>query len=305
MKRLFILFAALLVLVSACSQQPMTEQSPSPMENTPVTAAPSVETQPVPESTAEPMPAPEIPEATVPVPEAEPTPEPEPEETPAPAVPWEDIYTAFLEENFQQLHESLMGGAAGIGFIDLDLDTVPELILFDFGASASMGLQLFDIVGEQVQCVSANILGVGEAFGGEYLSEVYVNCNYFDDFRLMEDPHGNRFFAVWSGNGALDFSYDELILFRSEDGVLQPESYLYKHSEFDDEGELLAERCYISGQLCDAADYDQSELAFMQNTDTGYEASGVFLWEGNDYSTEFDGFMAMLEAAIKTYQPIE
>lgn len=283
--------ALLLLTAAACSAQPEETATPAP-----AATEPAAETVP---------PAAELTES--PVAETEPPAEPEatPEPTQAP-VDWESMYLAFLETNFDRLNESFLGGVAGVGFIDLDLDGTPELLLFDVGASASMGVQFFDIIGGTVECVSANIQGVGAAFGGANYSTVYVNCNYYDDFRLMQAGDGSRFFCVESGNGAIDFSYKELITFGSSSEVLSLSNEMYKRTEYDEEGNELSSRCEIAGQDCTPEEYQAAyDGFFATNTDTGYEEAGVFIWEDSSYDQNYEGVLAMMKAAITAYVPIQ
>lgn len=276
---------------AACTAKPDEAETGAPAATAPV-----AETEPV---------APEPTE--VPVTETEPP--AEPVDTPKPTqepVDWESVYLAFLETNFDRLNESFLGGVAGVGFIDLDLDDIPELLLFDVGASASMGVQFFDIINGTVECVSANIQGVGEAFGGAGYSTVYVNCNYYDDFRLMQAEDGSRFYCVESGNGAIDFSYKELITFSSSDGTLALSNEMYKRTEYDDEGNEVFSRCEIAGQDCTPEEYQSAYDGFFEaNADTGHLAAGVFIWEDSSYGQNYEGVLAMMKAAITVYVPVQ
>jgi hypothetical protein len=234
----------------------------------------------------------------------------------APTLDWQTIYTNFLTDNFSTISEQLYGSIAGIGFIDLDFDGTPELVLFDPGASASMGVQFFDITDASgtVECVSANILSVGETFGGDYLTEAYVNANYFEDFRLAENADGERIFYVNSGNGGIDFSYTELIEFGGQtvgdDGivVLTLTSLLYRSDRYPDEEEggsaEESEFTYMSERVS-SEEYEAQLAAFnAEYTDTDYEARGVFMWEDKSYTTDLTGLMAMLDNAIAAYVPL-
>lgn len=238
----------------------------------------------------------------------------EPEPAAAPGAEQLAMYSDFLSENYDRLSELCYGGIAGVGFIDLDLDDSPELLLFDSGASASMGVQLFDIVDDSgtIECVSANMVELGSTFGGEYFSQVYVNTNYFDDFRLMRGNDGSMAFYVSSGNGSIDFSYTELISFSGVPGdggqtVLHPASRLYRYDEYDmDSGDVTDSRFRVDGADCSVEDYEQRLSVYEADfTDTGYTAAGVFIWENNSYANDFTGFMAMVNAAIDCCQPVE
>ncbi len=304
-KRLHLLLLSFLLLfsvVAGCSSA-QTQETAAPTTEPPeaaATLAPApVETEPA--ATQAPVSA---------SPSDIPAPTEAPDESPAvtaASIDWRSIYTTFLEENYARLSELCYGGIAGVGFIDLDLDSVPELLLFDAGASASMGLQIFDIAGEAVECVSANVVELGEAFGGTHYSTLYVNANYFDDFRLVQAPSGERFCYVVSGNGALDFSYSEIIRFDSgPDSVVTLTSVLYQYAECDpNTGETLSSRYTREGSEIDGAEASEvNEAFFSDNTDLDYEAFGVFIWEDRAYSTEYDGSMAMVQAALDGYVPM-
>lgn len=214
-----------------------------------------------------------------------------------------EIFRSFLSENYQKLYDSFSGGISGIGFADLDLDGRPEMIMFDAGASAAMGVQFFDIIDGKVECVSANMDTVGKTFGGKNFSGVVVNANHFNDFRLMKDKKtGEKFFVVSSGNGAADFSYTELIRFGSNDGVLTLESLLYKYESYDiDSGETTGDAYKIKGKPADGKAYKAAYDSFFAGCeDTGFEAQGVLTWESN-IDTSYAGFMSMADKALSLY----
>ena len=288
MKRILslILLAAIFMSITAC-QKPV-EETHVP-ETAPVTESvpPAEETQDLPEET----------EVMA-----------ELNETPLPSdeVDWSGIYTEFVDTSYDRLQESFLGGIAGVAFIDLDLDNTPEMIVYDLGASASMGVQIFDIIDGLVECISANMSTVGDEFGGSHLSHVYVNCNYFTDFRLMESAAGERFFSVESGNGAIDFAYQELITFGSADGIVTLNKELYKYAEYDEDGNETTARYEADGTSCTADEYTAGyEKFYSDNEDVGYEASGRFLLENKAYTQDYDGIMAMVKDAISAYVRID
>jgi len=274
---------AVLICLTGCAARP-SPSPPPPEENTgetPGPAASSPPDTPAPQETGEPA--------------AEPTAEPE---------NWEALFTEYLEQNYAALNSYAM--ATGIGFVDLDVDGYPELLLFDAGASAAMGVHIFDIIDGQVCCVSTNEYA-GEKFACEHTIFFPIYANYFEDFRLMENASsGEEFFIVCSGNGNTEFFYEELIRFeKSDQGVLRPVSLLYASKSYDDEGSLTS-TVYRQGDTpIDQAEYDRLYAEFFEgNADTGYEAKGVFVWnDSTNYSYTYEGFMAMLQDALNIYEP--
>ncbi len=215
-----------------------------------------------------------------------------------------NTFRSFLSDNYQELSDAFFNGISGIGFIDLDLDGGIEMLIFDAGASAAMGLAFFDIIDDKVECVSANMDAVGEAFGGDHLSKIVVNANRFDDFRLMQDKKtGEKFFIVESGNGAADFSYSELVRFGNDNGVLTLKSLMYKYDEYDiDSGELKSASFKVAGVDVEKTKYDSAYSAFFSGAeDLGYTAMGTFLWEKDDFSAGLDGLLAMADKALLMY----
>ena len=215
----------------------------------------------------------------------------------------EEIFRTFLSENYQKLSDSFAGGISGIGFIDLDLDGGMEMIIFDSGASAAMGVQFFDIVSGKVECISANMDAVGKAFGGSNMSDVIVNANHFNDFRLMKDKStGEKFFIVSSGNGAADFSYNELIRFGSKNRVLTLESLLYKYETTDvDTGTVTGDSFKIKGKVADGSAYKSAHDTFYNNAENlGFEAKGILTLESDSASSK-EGLMAMADKALSLY----
>lgn len=233
---------------------------------------------------------------------------PAPADTPKPtddtSLPRAEIFRSFLSENYQTLSTGFSGGISGLGYLDLDLDGEIELLIFDAGASAAMGLQFFDVVDGTVECVSANMTSIGTAFGGDNLSEVFVNANSFDDFRLMQSKStGERFFLIESGNGAVDFSYRELIRFGSNDGVLTLESLMYRYEESDPETGLLTMTVFkLAGEPCDQAAYEAAHAQLYADLeDTGYIARGALHWDGSTYGTGLEGLLKMADKAQLLY----
>ena len=195
---------------------------------------------------------------------------------------------------------------AGLGFIDLDLDTVPELLVFDAGASSSMGVQLFDIVNGRVECVSASSVAVGDAFGGEYFDpRLNVNTTAFESFRLKEGADGALYFEVTSHNGAEDLRYSELIRFtRSAADVLVLQTLACQQTAVDPATQTELYTVYTVGdQPIEQSAYDAIIAQADSALDYGYEAGGVFLWEDKGYGQDILGFNAMLEAALEKYVP--
>lgn len=215
------------------------------------------------------------------------------------------LFRAFLSDNYMKLSDAFFGGISGVGFIDLDLDGGIELVMFDAGASAAMGLQFFDLVDGAVECVSANMESVGTAFGGAHLSKVSVSANRFEDFRLVESTaDGARFFLVESGNGALDFSYSELIRFGcDENGVLTLTSLLYREEDYDiDSGEVTGGRFRVGNESADRAAYEAAYEGFFAGlADSGFEARGVLMWDDPGYDSSLDGLLAMVDKALSLY----
>ncbi|MGI5985495.1 MAG: hypothetical protein GXY01_03095 [Clostridiales bacterium] len=215
-----------------------------------------------------------------------------------------DIFRTFLSENYQKLSDAIFGGIAGIGFIDLDMDGGIEMLIFDAGASAAMGVQFFDIIDDKVECVSANMDSIGEAFGGDHMTDVIVNANYCDDFRLMENKStGEKFYIVESKNGASDFSYTELIRFGSDNGILTLKSLMYKHEDYDlESGNVKAQNFKISGKKAGKSEYETEYNNFYSALkDTGYDARGVFMWENTNYKANYEGLIAIFEKALTLY----
>lgn len=215
-----------------------------------------------------------------------------------------EVFRTFLSDNYQKLSEAFFGGISGIGFIDLDMDGGIEMLIFDVGASAAMGLQFFDIVDGKVECVSANMDAVGTSFGGKHFSKVIVTANNFEAFRLMEDNTTHeKFFTVSSCNGAADFSYSELIRFGNDNGVLTLTSLLYLYQEFDiDSGAVIGESYKVYGKDSGREQYSIAyEKIFSEISDTSYKAKGVFLSESKDYENGLDGLLAMADKSLSLF----
>ena len=227
-------------------------------------------------------------------------------ELPEPAEGWADSYLAFLDDNYDILAALWPEGLTGVGFIDLDLDGTPEMILFDLGASATLGVQMFDLVDGEVYCVSSVQENAAGAFGDEHFSRVSVCTSFFEAFRLSATANGYCFW-VDSANGTLESSWDELVRFDSTDGVLTPVSVCGRYLESDSEtGAVVAERYTVAGEDADAESFTAAFRTYSEARDTGYTAAGVFLWSDiQRYDTTYDGLMAMARDAAEADVPID
>lgn len=219
---------------------------------------------------------------------------------------WAESYIDFIDDNYDIFAALWPEGLTGVGFIDLDLDGTPEMVVFDLGASATMGVQMFDIVEDKVQCVSSVLEDAAGAFGDEYFSKISVCASYFESFRLSRTDEGYCFW-VDSANGTLESSWDEIIRFDCKDGVLTPVSICSRYLESDVEtGLVVAERYRVADKKSDPAGYAAEAAKYTDAEDMGYDAAGVFLWSDmNRYDTTYDGLMAMARDAAKQYVPIE
>ena len=227
-------------------------------------------------------------------------------ELPEPEDGWAESYLAFLDDNYDILAALWPEGLTGVGFIDLDLDGTPEMILFDLGASATLGVQMFDVANGQVYCVSSVQENAAGAFGDEHFSRVSVCTSYFEAFRLSVTTNGYCFW-VDSANGTLESSWNELIRFDCEDGILTPVCVCGRFLETDGEtGEVVAERYTVAGEEADAESYSAAYRIYSDARDTGYDAAGVFLWSDiQRYDTTYDGLIAMAQDAVEAYVPID
>lgn len=226
--------------------------------------------------------------------------------TPTESDEWVSLYRAFIENSFDVIAALWPDGISGIGFVDLDLDGTPELLLFDMGASAAMGVQLFDIADGEVVCVSSVNEAAAAAFGGAYFSPVSVCAQLFEDFRLVSDGE-QTFFLVQSANGTPESSWDETIRFRRGTGdVLELESICRREIINDVENDTIAvENYYVDGADTDEVAYIEASQAVADAADLGYEAGGVFQWNDMErYDTSLDGLLVMVDDAAALYAVI-
>lgn len=215
-------------------------------------------------------------------------------------------FRTFLSDNYKTLSDAFTGGISGIGFLDLDCDGGMEMVMFDSGASAALGAEIFDIVDGKVECVSSNLDTVSKAFGGSHLSDVVINANRFDDFRLMQSADATQqFFVVQSGNGALDFKYTESVKFgHDKNNVLTLESLYYQYDDMDDNGNITSESYKVAGKSATKAEYDAAVKAATKSaTDMKYTAKGIFIWDsGANYETSSAGLQQMAEKAYALWE---
>ena len=217
---------------------------------------------------------------------------------------WEEAYLTFLEDDADIFAALWPEGLSGVGFIDLDLDGTPEMVVFDQGAAAAMGVQLFDYDGENVWCVSSAQESAAGAFGDEHFTPVNACAVFFESFRLSRTEDGWSFW-VNSANGTLETAWNEIIRFGCDGGILTPVSVCGQYLENDPEtGLVLAEEYTLGDQATDKAGYEAAANVFLEGEDVGYEAKGLFLWNDMDAYSGWDGFLAMARDAVAAYVPI-
>lgn len=219
---------------------------------------------------------------------------------------WAGLYRQFTEDNFDVIAALWPDGMSGVGFVDLDLDGLPEMLLFDMGASATLGAQLFDIVDGTVVCVSSVNEAAAAAFGDEYFSPLFVCASYFEDFRLYNDDSGS-YFRVKSANGALETCWEEQIRFgRGEKDALVLSSICRVETQSDVEGGVItAEYFQTAGLEATREAYDEAQTALAAAVDLEYEAMGVFLWNDMErYDTSLEGLLVMVDDAVAAYAPV-
>ncbi len=238
-------------------------------------------------------------------PEPGPTPVPETLTVPAAREGWAEAYLDFLAGSADIFAALWPDGMSGVGFIDLDLDGTPEMAVFDQGAAAAMGVQLFDLDDEGVWCVSSVMDGAAGAFGDRHFTPVSVCASFFESFRLSRTEQGWSFW-VNSANGTLETAWNEIVRFESDGGILTPVSVCAQYLENNAEtGLVVAEEYTLAGHSADRDSYDAAANVYLEGEDVGYEAKGVFLWNDMDaYGGGWDGFMAMARDAAAAYVPI-
>lgn len=223
-------------------------------------------------------------------------------------VDWYADYTAFVDDHYDALLAAC-GQISGFAFLDLDRDGTPELLVYDGGASAAMGVNLFDLDGDELVCVSCcfdeSLLSKLPVRAGEQVGKVFINANGESSFRLLETPSdGSQFYIVESGNGTALFLWRELIRFGcDEDGLVTLESLMYRRDLYDEATmEPAGSECTVGGEPADAAAYDAAYAAFFAGVqETGFSIPDVFLWTG-DYAQTHDGCMTMLWDAADAYR---
>ena len=225
---------------------------------------------------------------------------------PAPTEGWADSYLDFLSSNYDIFAALWPYGVGGMGFIDLDLDGTPELVVFDQGAAATMGAHLFDLADGKIYCVSSVTDGSAGAFDSTYLTDVGVCASYFESFRLSRTAEGWCFW-VDSANSTMEMAWDEFVRFDCSDGILTPVSVCARYLETDmSSGAVITEDYVVAGDASDKAAYEAASNVYLNGQDAGYEAKGVFLWNDMDSydTTTHDGFVALARAAADAYVPI-
>ncbi|MEG1404908.1 MAG: hypothetical protein RSC52_05310 [Oscillospiraceae bacterium] len=218
-----------------------------------------------------------------------------------------EAFLTFLSENYETLSASCFGGIAGIGFIDLDLGGEIEMLLFDAGASSSMGVQIFDIINDTVECVSSNV-SARKDFDGKYLSELSINVGCLEDFRLVEQKStGERFFCVESRKSTSSTYYNDIIRFGEKNSALDLTVLFHKHENYDvTNGDITLREYKVAGAVATEGEHNAALAKFQDDIiDLESNAVGVFMWDAAVQSSGLDGLLAMATAALELAGYIE
>lgn len=287
MRRFGSLMLALVLMLCLCACGKTAEPAPS----APAPAAEPTAAAVTPEPTAQPAESAPAEAPEQPLPEA--------------AAGWQESYLTFLSDNYDIFAALWPEGLSGVGFIDLDLDGTPEMLVFDLGASATMGVQLFDLVDGQVYCISSVMDSATGAFDPTYFTPVSVCASYFESFRLIRNGDDLSFW-VESANGTLESTWGEIIRFDCADGVLVPVSVCSRYLESNPEtGVVFREEYTVGGEVSDEESYLRAAEPYTMGEDMGYDGSGLFLWNNmKHYDTTYEGFMAMAEDAATAHTPL-
>ena len=215
------------------------------------------------------------------------------------------LYRDFLELNYVPL-TTACGFISGLGLCDLDLDGAAEMLLFDAGASSSMGVQFFDIEDGAVVCVSASRVEVGSLFkGSSFDKRHYVDTVDFAAFRLVELADGQLFFTVTSRNGDDTLRFTERFRFgRDGNDMLTLSCLCCANEGYDPEtGEKKYTVYTRDDDTLTDAEYAEINAALDAAADMGYRLSGAFVWENESFSSEYSGIMALYDAIADGYTP--
>lgn len=216
------------------------------------------------------------------------------------------LYRDFLELNYVPL-TSCCGFISGLGLCDLDLDGCAELLLFDAGASSSMGVQFFDIEDGSVVCVSASCVELGSLYKGQSFDRRhYVDTVDFSAFQLIELSDGQLFFTVTSRNGDDTLRFTERFRFGRDEADLLTLSCLCCSNEgYDAEtGEKKYTVYTRDDETLSQEEYDAVNLALDSATNMGYSLSGHFIWDDASFGSEYGALMNLYEAVVEAYVPV-
>lgn len=235
-----------------------------------------------------------------PSPTSSPTPVPSPSPTPesiSETIDWPGIYGSFLENT--ELPPPLSYGVMAVGLCDLDFDDVPELILFDQGASAAYGVHFYDIDAE------GNVVYVSGSADAEPTSTLTVSANSAEDFHLLRMPDGSKMFYCDSGNGNDQFLFRACIAFERGE-TLELREVGWWTGDYDEAtGQYLPTEYRAEGASAGQAEYEAALDAFFAGTEElPCPLSLVRLFDG-DYSYDKAGLLAMYDDARAGFIPEE
>lgn len=192
---------------------------------------------------------------------------------------YKEIYFDFLKDELITKNNWI-----GATLADLNLDGTPELIMYDGGASASAGVNVFQIIDNKVQLRSG--------YYGKYSDTYqYLNKDYLLDLSFMgwspsdfnEDEEytfslrrnidtGKLMYIHFCWEAAAAFEESTLLCF-SEDALVDVYEKSYKDIVMD-EGtfDIISSDYRIDGNAVSAEDYDAAYNEFLDTwQDTGYE----------------------------------
>lgn len=214
-------------------------------------------------------------------------------------VDYKKIYSDFLEDIFA--HRDFYASAIQIS--DLDLDGIPELIIYDGGAVAAHGVNIFQLISEQPEL----------RYGMYYRDNDYFNENYFEDLNIpmtsnyydSDDlvlclKNGIPMYILRSHNSDGGTSWVQYYTFKNVDEKIKAIHMAEKNIFSSDDGEIISMLYKLKENECTQDEFD---LFFKEYTKANFKPSymiceNISISEIKDF---IDGYVPELKVLGSAY----
>lgn len=168
--------------------------------------------------------------------------------------------------NYKAIYTDLLQGLInnsidlyGIGLSDLDLDGIPELIIYDGGASSAHGVNIFQIINGEAELRYGMHYRDMNYFSKTYFEnlDIPITANYGDSDDLALYVKNNiPIYILRSHNNDGNEEYIQYYTFKNIDGKITAKNIAEQNIISEESGRILSISYKLNGNECEQFEFD-------------------------------------------------